>query len=95
MADVYGHLHDDGNKDGGAGSLEQEIGQSLENGIGDEEDCERRIVLRRRHGNVLGEVGHLGVADVCAIEEAHEIQKSELGEPIVSSLAVVSSARDC
>lgn len=85
---VPSHLHDDGNKDGGAGSLEQEIGQSLKNGIGDEEDCERRIVLRRRHGNVLGEVGHLGVADVCAIEEAHEIQKSELGDQLLAGLVL-------
>lgn len=40
-----GDLHDHGNKDGRASTLQQKIGERFKNGIGNKEDREGCIVL--------------------------------------------------
>jgi hypothetical protein len=68
------NLHDKGNKDGRAGTLQQKVGKRLENGIGNKEDCEGCIVLADRQGNILRKAGNLCISNVCTVEEAYEIQ---------------------
>ena len=71
--------HDDRDEDGRAQALKEDIGQRLEEGVGDEEDGEAGIVLAA--GNVKGfiEVVELRVADVGPIEEGNEVQEAKPG----------------
>ena len=69
--------HDDRNEDAGTKALEQDVGQGLEEGVGDEEDGEAGIVLAA--GDVQGflQAIKFGVADIGAVEEGDEVEKAE------------------
>jgi hypothetical protein len=73
-----GYSHDYGNEDGRPQLLEQEIGESLKHGVGDEEDGQGVVVVPGVHGDISRQVGDLGVADVGPVEEADEVEEAEL-----------------
>jgi len=64
--------HDDGQKDAWAQFLEQNVGQRLEDGIADEEDCERGRVLAVGEAEVSLQAIYFCVADVCAVKEGDD-----------------------
>ena len=72
--------HDDGDEDAGPEAFEQDVGEGLEAGVGDEEDAEGGIVLAG--GDVQGvfEAVEAGVADVGAVEEGDEVEEAEPGD---------------
>jgi hypothetical protein len=61
--------HDGGDKDRGAEFLEHDLGQGLEDGVGDEENGKGEIILGVCHVEVGLQALDLGVADVGAVEE--------------------------
>ena len=72
--------HDNGNEDRRAQALEEDVGQRLEEGIGDEEDGQAGIVLAAGQVEGFLEAVEAGVADVGAVEEGDEIEETEPGD---------------
>lgn len=71
-------LHDRWDKDRGPETLQQKIGQCLEDSISNKEDSQRGIKLARRHGNIFQEVGYLCIADIGTVEKADQVKKAQL-----------------
>lgn len=74
--------HDDGQEDGRSEALEQYIREWFEDGIGDEEDCKRGIVIPRSHVQILLQAGDTSITDVCAVEEGDEVEEGEPGDEL-------------
>ena len=72
------NLHNGRDKDGRPKTLKKHVGDGLEGTVRDKEDGESVAKLPFRHGDVLGEVGNLGISNVGAIKEADEIEEAEL-----------------
>lgn len=73
------NLHDYGDKDGRAQALEQDIGQWLEDGVGDEEERKGSIVLvGRQVMQARLETGDFGISNVGTIKESEKVQDTEL-----------------
>jgi hypothetical protein len=70
--------HDDGDEDGGAHPLEEDVGEGFEDGVGHEEDGQGRVVRPRAQLQILGKTSDLGVADVGTVEESQQIQQTQL-----------------
>ena len=66
--------HDGRDKDRGPEPFEQEIGQGFEDCVSDEKDGQRCIELARGHGDVVGEVRNLCVADIGPVQKADEVE---------------------
>ena len=61
--------HSPGEKEAGSEALEQDVGDRVE-GVSNEENRERHVVLRIRHMQVLLETFDLRIANVGSIQEA-------------------------
>jgi hypothetical protein len=57
-------VHCNRKKDAGLEAFEHNIGQSLEDSIGDEEDGKSKVVVRRVHRDIGCQVRDLGIAYV-------------------------------
>jgi pyruvate-formate lyase len=74
-----GGIHDNWNEDGRPQSLQQDIGEGLENGVRDEENRERRIISARRHVmKALLQTIDFRISDIRSVEESEEIEDTEL-----------------
>lgn len=71
----YGH--DQRNEDAGSHALEEDVGQGLGQGVGNEEDGESGVVLAIRHVEVLLQAIEFRVSDVGSIEETDEVEETE------------------
>lgn len=76
--------HDNGEEDTRTHSLEQDVGEGFESGVGHEEDGQTGVVLAARHVQVGLKAVDLGIADVGAVEEGYEVEEAELLSPIIS-----------
>lgn len=65
-----------GNENRGSEALEQDVGQGLEESVGDEEDGQTGIILTTGDFQGLLQAVELGVADVGAVEEGDEVQEA-------------------
>ncbi len=71
------HQHDGRDEDGRAKTLEEDLGERLKERVGDEEDCQRNVVLGVGHLEVLLQALDLGIANVGAVEEGNEVEEAE------------------
>jgi hypothetical protein len=71
--------HDSGEEDGGSQALEQDVGQRLEEGVGDKEDAETHIVLPVLHVKAIDQPTNFGIADVGAVNEADQVEEGSQG----------------
>ena len=81
MIEEEGHvrsLHDDGDKDGRAPSLEHDVGQGLKDGIGHEEQSQSLVVLGHSYFESVTQAGDVGIADIGSIQEGQQIQTAKL-----------------
>lgn len=72
--------HDDGDEDAGPETFEHDVGQGLEDGVGDEEDGEGEIVLARGDVDAGLEAIEFGVPDVGSVEKGDEVEEAEPGD---------------
>ena len=72
--------HDDGYKDAGSQAFEEDVGDGLEEGVGDEEDGETGIVLAASDMKTCSEAVKFGVADICTVKEGDEVEETEPGD---------------
>lgn len=83
--------HDGRNKDGWAEAFQKDVGEWLEDGIGDEEDGEGGVELRDGKAEIFGQAGDLCVTNVCAVQEGEQVENTELSRLLV--IFVFSSER--
>ena len=69
--------HDYREKDGGFELLQKNLSDRFEDGIRDEKDRQRVVILIVRHLQVLLQAVDFGVSDVCSVEKCNEIQERE------------------
>lgn len=60
---------DSGEEDAGCESLEQGVGGGLEDGVADEEDGERHVVVGPAHLEVIFHAGETRIANVGSVKE--------------------------
>lgn len=71
-------LHDNGDVDGRAQSLEQDVAERLKNRVRDEEDGQCGIVPGCGKIQVCAKAGDFGIANVGPVEEGQQIEEAEL-----------------
>jgi len=72
------HLHNCGDKARRPVPFKQNIGEGLEDGIGDKEDGKASVVLLRADVHSFCEAGNLCISDVGSVKEGQEVKKAEL-----------------
>lgn len=72
------NLHDDWDEDGWTHALEQDVGEGLKDGVGDEEDRQSGIVGSTAETEILSKSIDLGIADIGTVQEGEQIQQTEL-----------------
>ena len=69
--------HDERDEDSRTKALEQDVGQRLEDGVGNEEDRERGIVGAVRQVEVSQQTIDLRISDVGSVQEADQVEERE------------------
>ena len=72
--------HDRGDEDGRPEPLEEDVGQRLEERVGDEEDGQAGVVLPACDVQRFLEAVEFGVADVGPVEKGDEVEEAEPGD---------------
>jgi hypothetical protein len=82
---IRNDVHDDWNEDWRLQPLQEDVGQWLEEGIGDEEQWQAGIVLTcGQVVQTLLQAINLGISDIRTIEEREQIQDTELQASVLS-----------
>jgi len=72
--------HDSGYEYTGSEALEEDVGERLEAGVGDEEDGQGSVVLTVGHSEIGLKTIYLRITNVGTVEEGAQVEEAELGK---------------